>query len=161
MKKRTGWAYALLMAFLLAGCDRQTAFHAFRSLSEQGWNRQDTVCFPLSDAIMDENEGFIEVEVRAVRAYPYEHVWLAIVQTDSLSRVMHTDTLCIDMTDAKGNFMGRGMNFLEYRSDAVPLAADSLGPCRQVSICHLMEREQITGLTDVGIKVSRRVPTVD
>ena len=161
MKKRTGWAYVLLMAFLLAGCDRQTAFHAFRSLSEQGWNRQDTVCFPLSDAIMDENEGVIEVEVRAVRAYPYEHVWLAIVQTDSLSRVMHTDTLCIDMTDAKGNFMGHGMNFLEYRSDAVPLATDSLGTCRQVSICHLMEREQITGLTDVGIKVSRRVPTMD
>ena len=49
MKKRTGWAYVLLMGFLLAGCDRQTAFHAFRSLSEQGWNRQDTVCFPLSD----------------------------------------------------------------------------------------------------------------
>ena len=158
MKKRTGWAYVLLMAFLLAGCDRQTAFHAFRSLSEQGWNRQDTVSFPLSDAIMDENEGVIEVEVRAVRAYPYEHVWLAVVQTDSLSRVMHTDTLCIDMTDAKGNFMGRGMNFLEYRSDAVHLPLISLVPCRQLSIFHLMSRDRLPDLPILASKFPRLFP---
>ena len=53
MKKRTGWAYVLLMAFLWAGCDRQTAFHAFLSLAEQGLYRQNTVCCPMSDAIMD------------------------------------------------------------------------------------------------------------
>ncbi|MGN1256015.1 MAG: hypothetical protein ACI4UA_02500, partial [Bacteroidaceae bacterium] len=129
-------------------------------LSQQGWNRQDTVSFLFPDS-MEREACCVEVEVRAVRSYPYADLWLALIQSDSLRNVLHVDTLRIDMTDDNGIFTGRGLSFLEYSSDAVMLVADSAGKCSQVSICHLMNRERINGVTDVGVRVSSSVPAKD
>lgn len=160
MKNRRGLSFMLLLTVLLAACERNTYFHAFLPLSQQGWNRQDTVSFLLPDS-MEREECCVEVEVRAVRSYPYADLWLALIQSDSLRNVLHVDTLRMDMTDENGIFTGHGLSFLEYSSGAVKLVADSAGECSQVSICHLMNRERINGLTDVGVRVSSCVPSKD
>ncbi|MGN0234032.1 MAG: gliding motility lipoprotein GldH [Bacteroidaceae bacterium] len=160
MKNRTGRTYVLLTALLLVGCERNTCYHTYLPLPERGWDRQDTMSFLLPDGM--EREGCsIEVEVRAMRSYPYVDFWLALQQVDSSRNVLHTDTLCVNMTDAGGIFTGHGMNFMEYSTDAVSLVADSAGLCRQLRVWHLMASERIYGITDVGLKVSAREDTDD
>lgn len=142
-----------VLALVLAACTGRTRYHRFLPLPSQGWGRQDTVLFQLPDSMAGDRLQ-MQVELRAMRSFPYTDLWLALEQCDSTQRLLHTDTLHFLMTDSEGTLSGRGQDFIEYASDALPMVSDSVSRCTSVRLRHLMSSETVTGLADVGIKVT-------
>lgn len=150
---RHGALLCSVVAFVLAACTGQTRYHRFLPLPAQGWGRQDTLLFQLPDSMAGDGLQ-MHVELRAMRSFPYTDLWLALEQCDSAQRLLHTDTIRFLMTDSEGALSGRGQDFIEYASSALVLASDSVSRCTAVRIRHLMSSETVTGLADVGVKVT-------
>lgn len=145
-------AILLVVTLVLCSCVSDTRYHYFLSLPEKGWGRQDTIVFSLP-ADTETGWGNLMVELRATRRFFYTGMWIGVQQMDSVTNLLHTDTLCISMADSLGWLDGRGQNLLEYTSSSVGLFCDSDKTCRQVRLYHLMSQETIGGLTDIGLRI--------
>lgn len=151
---RCAWGFLLMVAVALCACTPGTPYHRFLPLSQEGWDRADTVAFDLP-VIADARECKLQVELRATRLFPYTDLWIGVEQRDSDQVLLCYDTLHIDMADSTGRLDGHGLTLLEYASAPLSLASMPKGECRQVRLFHLMSRETVAGLLDVGLCVSR------
>lgn len=150
---KSGYFYGLLLVAILQACTESTRYHHFLPLSSDGWRRQDTLVFCLPNHLQGR---LLEMEtaLRVTRSFPYTKLWIGLEQRDSLQRVLRVDTLCFNMADSMGNLSGRGQNLLEYTSSSsLPLQSDTLGLCREVYVYHLMSRETIPSVIDLGLHV--------
>lgn len=149
---KSGYFCCLLLVAFLQACVGSTRYHHFLPLSSAGWRRQDSLVFRLPDNMRG---GLLEMEanLRVTRSFPYTKLWIGLEQRDSSQHVLHVDTLCINMVDGSGNLLGRGQDLLEYTSTSLPLQSDTLGLCREVYVYHLMSRETIPAVTDLGLHV--------
>ena len=67
----------LFVAGILNACDKQTVYHAFQSIPQEGWKRQDTLFFNVS--IPDSQTYYkLTIEVRNRNTYPYQNINLSV-----------------------------------------------------------------------------------
>ena len=155
----------LLLA--IASCQRGTLLHQFQPISSTGWERTDTFHFSLPQV---EQEGLYQVSVglRYEPTFRYQDLWLVaditttMLPTDSAARssvpVLHAsrtiaDTLCLPLLASRAK-SSSGVTLLQTEA---PLCTLRIEPNQSVSLRlrHIMQREQLQGIRDVGLHVTR------
>lgn len=147
-------AICLTATVLLAtACMEDTLLHCYKPVSPEGWQRRDTLCFDLSasDKAM---QGVLTVGLRTVADLPMQDIVLAVEQRIDSPMVFRRDTVHYPLTDAEGRPFVSGTNNLQFETQSIPFhrPAGSQGTIR---IHHLMTREAVQGITEVGIRISK------
>mgnify|MGYP003208900959 CR=1 FL=1 len=124
----------LLTTWVLTACDENTVYHSYQSTPPDGWKKSDTLFFnvPLKDSLANLR---LSVGVRNSSNYPYQN----------LNILIHYNL--------EGKWTGTGWGSL-YQS-ALPLKDCFVKHPGNYTfkIVHEMKNEQLTGISDVGLKI--------
>lgn len=145
---------AAAMALSLAACDNGMVFYKYSHAPTEGWEKNDTVVF---DVPKQKHAGIyrLDIGLRTNEQFPFTSISLVVEQTVLPQKTTRTDTLKCRLADEKGNILGRGINHFQYDfalSDLNLKENDSL----HVSIRHIMKRETLPGISDIGLKVTKK-----
>ena len=152
----TTMAVALMLTAIVA-CYQQTAYFNYQSTAIDGWHKSDVLQFAVPS--VDEEGYYVEeVGVRVNAEYPYRQLALVVNQEIISTRpkknvCFKTDTLVLDIYDEEGRAIGKGVNLRQYVI-AVRQLSLKAGDSLSVSIKHHMQQSSISGVADVGIKVT-------
>ncbi len=144
---------ALTVAMTLLSCGRKTVYDRFLHTDIEGWSRSDTLCF-LVDTVKTDGVYMEEVGLRISDAYPFTGITLVVEQQTTSQDTLFRDTLAIGLADRDGHIVSRGITYYNYNSHLRSLdlrRGDSL----KVSVRHLMSREVLPGIADVGLRIIR------
>lgn len=150
------YAQRILLASILiltGGCRPEAGTYTFRSTPVDGWERGDTLTFPI-DTLRREGLYHLDLCIRtsSSQPYPFRSLWLEIRRQGNAPSLCHTDTLVCHLVDPKGDPQGRGVAILQYDFplDTLYLPA---GSCGTVSVRHVMSRDLLPGIVNVGIRL--------
>lgn len=135
-----------------AGCDEGVLCHSARLVPAEGWRRCDTLVFDV-DTLRDNAVCRFEIGLRVTVDYPYKSIWLGVERDFSLPVVARCDTVECMLVDSTLRMDG-GIHLYQC---VVPLSSMQLrrGQAGHVRVVHLMSRELLPGVHDVGIRVVR------
>ena len=151
MKKRSYKDCLLLSSICIASCIEGTFFHSYKPLPTEGWERRDTICFDLPQAVEDFN-GTLTIGLRTKAYIDMQDIVLAVEQCDEALGICRCDTVRYPLTDAKGFALARGVNNHQYETQHLPISIKK-GQVGSVRIHHLMRNEMVQGITELGIKI--------
>ena len=140
-----------LIALSLSACTGGTAFHRYKPLPPEGWDRRDTVQFDLPKAERD-IDGTLFVGLRKTANLRYRDVVLAVEQRLMSPLFYRCDTVRYLLTDDEGFALSPGVNHHQYESQHVPFHLQK-GQSGSVRIRHLMRHEVIPDITELGIRI--------
>ena len=140
-----------LMVILLTACTQKTVYHHYQHISTEGWERQDVVDFQIAP-IKTSGNYQEEIGVRMQQDFPFTSMSVLVQQTIYPSMQYHYDTLECQFMDQQGKVMGDGISYYQYRFPLKTIALKE-GDSLAVSIYHIMKRETLPGITDVGLKL--------
>lgn len=137
----------------LTGCNEHAIYHSYRHVPKSGWSRRDSLTFDI-DTVRAEATYQFELGLRSTDSYPYTVVWLAVEREFSRPDTLRRDTVKCQLMDPVTHRMGKGIYMYQY---AVPVPPMTLycGQTGQVRITHLMQREVLPGIHDVGVLICR------
>lgn len=144
------------MILLSSSClSPEKQYHSYRSMPSCQWVWGDTLLFvpSLNDSL---SRYRYSVEVRHDNSYPYRQLTVALSvahQDDSI--VCYADTLSCLLSNARGVWQGQGWGNLFVsshpgRTFTIPRSGKYL-----LRLSHLMQRDTLPGLFNVGIKLDR------
>lgn len=140
----------MAVALTLASCNRPINYSHYESISTDGWLRSDQVEFDV--AVTADGSYAQTLGLRTTSRYPFANLTL-VVERQVFPALHHDiDTIAINLTDQEGNTLGQGFRHLQYN---IPLSSMPLqdGDSVHVSIRHLMKRECLPGITDIGFSM--------
>lgn len=156
-KNKTKHLKYIILLFIvgaLGACDKQTVYHTFRSVPQEGWKRQDTLFFDV--AVPDSQTYYkLTVEIRNRNTYPYQNINLSIGYEDPESKRVQVDTLKAVLASKEGIWKGDGWGGL-YQS-AFSAGSIKIGRSGNYlfKIAYTLPDEILPGINDVGIKLRR------
>lgn len=139
----------------LLACDGNTWVHRYRAVGEDGWAKGDTLLFALPAADSSGLGLDCIVCARVTPAFPYRNLWMGLQYDLACPDTSYVDTVCYAFTDSLGQMGGHGVTLLQFEQDAAPV---SLKPGQEgsVRVYHLMKKEIIPEIREVGIRMVRR-----
>ena len=140
-----------LMVILLTACTQKTVYHHYQHISTEGWERQDVVDFQIAP-IKTSGNYQEEIGVRMQQDFPFTSMSVLVQQTIYPSMQYHYDTLECQFMDQQGKVLGDGISYDQYHFPLKTIALKE-GDSLAVSIYHIMKRETLPGITDVGLKL--------
>ncbi|KAB5260074.1 gliding motility lipoprotein GldH [Bacteroides stercoris] len=157
LKNKTKTLRYIILLFIvsaLGACDKQTVYHAFQSIPQEGWKRQDTLLFNV--AVPDSQTYYnLTVETRNRSTYPYQNINLSICYDSPELKKLQTDTLAAVLADKEGIWKGDGWGGL-YQS-AFPAGSIKIGKPGDYlfKVAYTLPDSILPGINDVGIKLQR------
>lgn len=143
------------LLFLLAGCGKRPAAFEFRNTPVEGWEAGDTLHYHI-DTLRRAGDYRLSLGLRtsAATPYPFQSIWLVVRQQWHNPDTLFVDTLECRLTNSKGDVTGDGVSLYAYSQEmrTLPLAE---GTSADVKITHIMRREMIRGIVDVGIRLDK------
>lgn len=132
-------------------CTGPTIYHSYQTLEEAGWAKHDTLTFQLpQDSIPDTYS--IKIGLRTTDDYRYTSLWLVMEQDLQKKGVFVRDTINYPITDKNGGTIGKGFSSHQQEIPVKSLSVTKEGGTT-VRLFHIMKREVIPGVQDVGINV--------
>lgn len=149
------WAVAIVALTMMAACsyDDSTIYDSYRHTNLSRWERTDTLFFDIQP-IKQTNDYTEELGLRVNGYYPFIQLSLIVEQTIIPSYIVRTDTVTFYTTTANGATRGHGVNLIQLQMPIGNLRL-AQGDSLHVAIHHNMRTETITGVSDVGLKISR------
>jgi gliding motility-associated lipoprotein gldH len=149
---------ALMTTIMSAtSCSDPRTYDQYKSVSLQGWQRNDTLTFD----IPRQWEGNYQLDLclRAAQTYPYRNLSVIIErkviyfrQRKKLEKT-YNDTVNCEVINVKGTLVGhKGITSTEILQ-AVTSFRLNRNDSLQVKIHHIMNRESLPGISDVGIRL--------
>lgn len=147
-----GLVVAAVALCCFAGCDEGVLCHSGRLVPAEGWRSRDTLVFDV-DTLRDNAVCRFEIGLRVTVDYPYKSIWLGVERDFSPPAVLRRDTVECLLVDSTFRMDG-GIHLYQC---VVPLPSMQLqrGQAGQIRVVHLMSRESLPGVHDVGIRVAR------
>ena len=142
----------IFFAGILCGCQSNIQFHSFQSVKKE-WDKKDTVTFYL-DTTLTNRTYRMEIEIRHTERYPFRDLWLCIHRPTAASH--STDTIHLQLATPEGKWIGNGKNFLQYTSPSETIYLQPHDSILQIT--HLMQKNPLEGIRDIGIKLHFPVP---
>lgn len=145
---------ALTMLLSLSSCDGNVIFYTFCHTPIEGWEKNDTLTFDVP-RMQSSGRYRLEVGMRTDSAFPFTGMSIIVEQTVIPGYKTYVDTLKCRFADEKGNILGRGISNYQYEfilSDLNLHRGDSL----HVTVRHVMKREILPGVSDVGLKIRKK-----
>lgn len=142
------------VAMALYSCNSNVVYNKYNHTPLVGWEKNDTLVFDVPP--MKESSRYrLELGLRTSTSFPFTGLSLVIDRTVEPGHILYTDTINCRLADDKGNVLGRGVSYFQYNfivSDINLNKGDSLHIC----VRHIMKREIMPGISDIGLKISRR-----
>lgn len=138
---------------ILSSCMQDTLLHVYQPVPATGWSCRDTLCFEVDSSIAAGSYS-LTVGIRTVPQPSLSQVVIAVEQHLDSPLYTRTDTLVCTLTDAEGRPNVRGGNNPIYENVQLPFHLTE-GQHGTIRIRHLMRREVVQGITDVGIRIGR------
>ena len=149
---------ALMTTIMSAtSCSDPRTYDQYKSVSLQGWQRNDTLTFD----IPRQWEGNYQLDLclRAAQTYPYRNLSVIIErkviyfrQRKKLEKT-YNDTVNCEVINVRGTLVGhKGITSTEILQ-AVTSFRLNRNDSLQVKIHHIMNRESLPGISDVGIRL--------
>ena len=142
---------AVVAVAILAACGEGTVYDDYVHTPIDGWENDDTLSFSVPRMESNGHYGCI-IGVRTTDAFPFTAISIAVEQTIEPGHRVHTDTLNCRLADSRGNLLGDGVSYFQYEyplPDVFLRRGDSL----HVAVHHIMKREILPGISDVGLKI--------
>ncbi len=142
------------LTMALTACDKAVVHDEFKPTPIEGWEKNDTMVY----AVKRLARGGVyrqEVGLRITREFPFTGVSLLVERIVEPGHKVFADTLNCRLYDEEGNVKGRGVSLFQYNfilSDVEMQKGDSLN----VRIRHLMKREILPGISDIGFRLEAR-----
>lgn len=143
-----------LVLLLTVACRRTTLMHHYEHVSSEGWARTDTLRFRLPE-VRDSGDYLLDLGMRYTATFPYRGVWVVAETHLCGNSVARRDTLYFAMTDETGAPVTEGVNLLQHESPLTTLYLCE-GDSPQIHIRHIMNRELIPGIREVGLRATLR-----
>lgn len=141
----------IIAATLAGGCDNniiQASYSDFRQIDPDGWSYDDTLIFTAD--VAPQARGILSVALRHSIDYPYRNLWLeTTIEGDSLT-APRRDTLCIELADPFGRWLGTGQGASRQVEASLPLKV-SVDSGRTIAVRHLMRLDTVTDIEQVGL----------
>ncbi len=144
----------LLFLILLTACKRNTVYYHYEHPPLIGWEKNDTIIFQLSP-VKEAGTYEEEIGIRITDDYPFTSIYLVVDQTILPAHKKHSDTLEISLMNQQGYSTGQGVSNIQYIQ---PLRHIDLaqGDSLHITVRHDMKREIMPGVTDIGVKISKK-----
>ena len=141
-------AIALL---LMSSCVGNTLHHQYIHIDRAGWNRNDTLVFNVKPATSN-GMYCVSTEIRTTASFPYKELCMVRELLVEKPLSVRKDTIRID-TGTRGILNeGRGVTLMTFSVDDSTLTLIEGQKCR-VKMYHIMSREQLPHIVDIGIKI--------
>ena len=143
-----------------ASCSDPRTYDRYKSVSLQGWSRNDTLSFD----IPRQWEGNYQLDLclRAAQTYPYRNISMIIERRVIYYRQRkkrektYNDTINCEIINDKGILVGqKGISNTEIRQ-AITAFRLNRNDSMHVTIRHIMSRESLPGISDVGIRLLKK-----
>ena len=143
-----------------ASCSDPRTYNRYESVSLQGWSRKDTLTFD----IPRQWEGNYQLDLclRAAQTYPYRNISMIIERKVIYYRQRkkrektYNDTINCEIINDKGILVGqKGITSTEIRQ-AITSFRLNRNDSMHVTIHHIMNRESLPGISDVGIRLLKK-----
>lgn len=141
-------------------CSDPRTYDHYESVPLQGWSRNDTLAFDTPR----QWEGNYQMDLclRATQVYPYRNISMIIERKVVYYRQrkkrekIYNDTISCEVINDKGMLTGQdGISNTEIRQPVTSFRLnrnDSL----HITIRHIMSREAIPGISDIGIRLTKK-----
>lgn len=143
--------------FFFTSCEPDVTYSRYAPLSEKGWERKDTVCFQ-TDTIRHEGKYGFTCGIRTRREYPYQSLALVVercVWRDKKMVERKRERVLCPIVTKHGKVLGDGIASKQHEAEleeTVLKTGDSL----TVKVSHLMTKDTLPGIVDVGFIMQRR-----
>lgn len=144
-----------LFSFMLCSCLNNDVYSEYRSIKDMAWGVNDTLIF--ENAFEDSLQVHaVEILIRKDVKYPYKDLWMEVsIQQDSVQQ--ECDTMHIYLSDKNGRALGTGFGTLYQKSDTLSMRFVPLNSHPYfLKVRHLMTDDYLYGISDIGIRVSKR-----
>ncbi len=147
----------MVIAMGATSCSDPRTYDKYKSVSLQGWSRKDTLTFD----IPRQWEGSYQLDLclRAAQTYPYRNISMIIERKVIYYRQRkkrektYNDTVNCEIINDKGILVGhKGITSTEIRQ-AITSFRLNRNDSMQVKIHHIMGRESLPGISDVGVRL--------
>jgi gliding motility-associated lipoprotein GldH len=139
----------------VTSCSHNEIFLEYRSFKKSEWERKDVAVYHVD--INNTTDLFdVSLEIRNNNNYPFRNIWL-FVDFQVPGESVRTDTIGFDLADVYGKWYGKGIN--QYNFTA-PYKTGVRFPRRGIYTCsvrHGMHTNPLTGISDIGLKISKKV----
>ncbi|WP_347719855.1 gliding motility lipoprotein GldH [uncultured Alloprevotella sp.] len=145
----------VLLLLIVVGCgQRRVETYCFRATPVDGWETTDSLVFPI-DTIHQAGRYRLSIGVRTSAANPYPFQTLALSITTRLQgKKAQRDTALCSLTDKDGDVNGQGVSLYQYAFPVSELHLEK-GQTGTVTVQHLMRRNLLPGVANVGICLER------
>lgn len=145
---------AAALAWLITGCDNNTVINSYQTTPIDGWEKSDTLTFIIPR--MKESGAYAaELGVRINSSIPFKSVTMIIDQTVFPSNKTRSDTVVCRFVDNKGKILGHGVNSYQYSFPVANMLLNK-GDSLNIKVHHYMRRNDLPGISDIGIKITKR-----
>lgn len=135
----------------LVACQQRTVYHVYQPVDNTAWERMDTLRFDCPQ--LAEGGTFrCSVGVRFQEQMPYREVNLVLEHRIGHERVR--DTLSMLLADDDGKWLTQGVALHEYETAAATITVPA-DANMELLIYHIMPRQELTGFTEVGLKIEK------
>lgn len=170
----------LLILLLLEGltaCHTDTVYHIYQPVSEEGWNKKDTLIYMLPDSLAAGCYQ-LELDVRHTGNYPYRDIWLEMAferrkpqdfsadmpDRDSLdipeqdipvdTMMWVRDTVHLYLADEQGRWLNGGTigSLYQFRATTGKFCLTNKDG-KTFRIVHIMKDNPLQGIHDIGIRI--------
>lgn len=145
---------AIVLSLLLTACDVNTVYFRYDHTPVQGWEKNDTLTFDVQPL---ERPGYYSTTIglRINDSYPFTSLVLVMEKTVYPNRRIETDTIVCRFTDKEGNSHRQGTSYYQYSFEA-GTSQFAPGDSLHVTIRHCMKRDILPGISDIGIRLSKK-----
>lgn len=138
---------------LNVACDDRLVYFEYGHTPQTGWEKNEPVVLDVAP-IADNGTYDIALALRVNDNYPFTKLHLTVQQTIYPSGNNIVDHLTIDVTDNRGNILGKGVSSYQYETMMRKLDLHH-GDSLHIEVKHDMKREILPGIMDVGYKVMK------
>ena len=139
---------------MVAACGDGTVYSKFVPAPVDGLEKNDTVSFSVPP-VASYGSYRQEIGLRITSDYPFKSLCLEVKQTVEPGHRVSTDTLVCRLYDDDGNLLGHGVSMFQY-GFALPDIGLRKGDSLHVRVRHVMKREILPGITDIGFSMEVR-----
>ncbi|MEG1861313.1 MAG: gliding motility lipoprotein GldH [Bacteroidaceae bacterium] len=143
-----------IFVLLTVRCQVSPNYHEYKPVPSEGWGQGDVISFPI-DSILQDGDYVLTIGVRTTGAYPFQTLYLLVEQDFTNPIYISKDTLKCRILDVNGDRKNNGISVMQY---AFPLRVNTMnrGQRGTITLRHIMRREILPGVADVGINLDKK-----
>lgn len=137
----------ILLATLINGCRQNAVYMRYEEVGD--WQSTKKIAF-LTDSVTEDVIAEELLGLRIRQSYPYKSITVVVQQKILPYGNAWDDTVRCEFTDKAGRHTANGFGYLQYE---FPIRKVSLhkGEKVELSVRHVMKKEYVSGVSDVGI----------